>query len=50
MYHNTCWVNAKKKADKTHEEFPKKDYINALLNFEIMQFIEKEMTDPTGKV
>ena len=33
MYHNTCWVNAKKKADKTHEEFPKKDYINALLNF-----------------
>ena len=24
MYHNTCWVNAKREADKTYEHFPKK--------------------------
>ena len=50
MYHNTCWVNAKRAADKTYETFSEKDYNNVLLNVEIARFIEKEMADPSGKV
>ena len=50
MYHNTCWVNAKRAADKTYETFSEKDYYNALLNVEIARFIEKEMADPSGNV
>ena len=50
MYHKTCWVNAKREADKTYETFPEKDYINALSDVEIVHFVEKEMADPNGKV
>ena len=50
MYHNSCWVNAKRDADKTYETFSEKDYINALSDVEIVHFVEKEMADPSGKV
>ena len=50
MYHNTCWVNAKRAADKTYETFSEKDYNNALLDVEIAHLVEKEMADPSGKV
>ena len=50
MYHNSCWVNVKRDADKTYETFSEKDYINALSDVEIVHFVEKEMTDPSGKV
>ena len=43
MYHNICWVNAKRKADKAYETFSEKDYINALSDVEIVHFVEKEM-------
>ena len=50
MYHNTCWVNAKREADKKYETFSKKDCINALSDVEIVHFVEKEEADPSGKV
>ena len=50
MYHSTCWVNAKREADKTYKTFLEKDYINALSDVEIVHFVEKEMADPGGKV
>ena len=46
MYHNTSWVNAKRKADKTYETFSK----NAPSDVEIVYFVEKEMADPSEKV
>ena len=49
-YHNSCWVNAKRDADKTYETLSKKDYINALSDVEIVHFVEKEMADPSRKV
>ena len=50
MYHNSCWVNAKRDADKTYETFSEKYYINVLSDVEIVHFVEKEMADPSGKV
>ena len=50
MYHNTCWVNANREADKMYETFSEKDYINALSDVETVHFVEKEMADPSGKV
>ena len=49
-YHNSCWVNAKRDADKTNETLSEKDYINALSDVEIVHFVEKEMADPSRKV
>ena len=39
MYHKTCWVNAKREADKTYGTFSEKDYINALSDVEIVYFV-----------
>ena len=50
MYHNTCWVNAKRQADKTNEIFSEKDHINTLSDVEIVHFVEKDMADPSEKV
>ena len=50
MYHNNCWVNAKREANETYETFSEKDCINARSDVEIVNFVEKEIADPSGKV
>ena len=47
MYHNSCWVNAKREANKTYETFSEKYYINSLSD---VNFVEKEIVDPSGNV
>ena len=50
MYHNTCWIKAKREAE-TNVEFVREDeYVKALSDVEIIHFVEKQLLDPSGKV
>ena len=51
MYHNSCWVNAKRDGDKRYKTFSETDYINPLSGVEIVHFVEiVQIGDPCGKV
>ena len=50
IYHNICWINAKREADKKYETFFQKHYINAPLDVEVVYFAVRKMTDPSAKV
>ena len=50
MYHNTCWIKAKREAEKTVEFVREDEYVKALSDVEIIHFVEKQLLDPNGNV
>ena len=50
LYHNACWVTAKRESEKKNVLFKEQDYINALSDIEIVHYVEKEILEPREKV